>query len=85
MPKDLVHRCEPIIMQLEREDNVLVVTHQAISRCIFAYFMNQEINKIPYINIPLHTIIKLTPYAYGCHYETIPFDIEAVDTHYQYK
>jgi len=32
----------------------------------YAYFHNQPQDELPYINIPLHTVIKLTPKAYGC-------------------
>jgi 6-phosphofructo-2-kinase/fructose-2,6-biphosphatase 2 len=38
--RDVVIRLEPIIMELERSENILIVTHQAILRCIYAYFMN---------------------------------------------
>jgi 6-phosphofructo-2-kinase/fructose-2,6-biphosphatase 2 len=31
--------------------------------------------------IPLHTLIKITPLAYGCHEERYPLPIAAVDTH----
>ena len=33
------------------------------------------------MKVPLHTLIKLTPVAYGCEVEMIPFKIAAVDTH----
>lgn len=33
------------------------------------------------IQIPLHTLIKITPMAYGCHEERYPLPIDAVDTH----
>jgi broad specificity phosphatase PhoE len=36
--EDLVARLEPVIMELERESNVLVVAHQAVLRCLLAYF-----------------------------------------------
>ena len=36
--------------------------------------------ELPYIQIPLHTVMKLTPVAYGCHIEKIPLHVEAVDT-----
>lgn len=36
---------------------------------------------LPYLEVPLHTIIKLTPVAYGCKVEHIKLPIEAVDTH----
>ncbi|KAG8912978.1 Fructose-2,6-bisphosphatase, partial [Tulasnella sp. 408] len=36
---------------------------------------------LPYINIPLHTVIKLTPKAYGCDEERYKVPIQAVSTH----
>lgn len=36
---------------------------------------------LPYLEVPLHTIIKLTPVAYGCKVEHIQLPIDAVDTH----
>lgn len=36
---------------------------------------------MPYLQVPLHTVIKLTPVAYGCKVEHIQLPIEAVDTH----
>jgi 6-phosphofructo-2-kinase / fructose-2,6-biphosphatase 2 len=39
---------------------------QAILRCLYAYFHNLPQADLPYIKIPLHTVIKLTPKAYGC-------------------
>ena len=38
---------------------------QAVMRCIVAYFMDNTMEELPYIKVPLHTIIKLTPVAYG--------------------
>jgi len=38
-------------------------------------------DELPYIRVPLHCIIKLTPVAYGCRSDRIHFNIEAVDTH----
>lgn len=58
-------RLEPIIMELERHENILIIGHQAILRCIYAYFMNYKHEDLPYIKIPLHTVIELTPKAYG--------------------
>lgn len=38
-------------------------------------------DELPYLQVPLHTVIKLTPVAYGCRVEYIKIPIEAVDTH----
>lgn len=40
-----------------------------------------SIEDLPYLEVPLHTIIKLTPVAYGCKVEHIKLPIDAVDTH----
>lgn len=68
-------------MDLERQGNILIIGHQAILRCIYAYFMNYNQEDLPYIKIPLHTVIELTPKAYGCDEKRFKVDIEAVDTH----
>ncbi|KAF8710963.1 Bifunctional 6-phosphofructo-2-kinase fructose-2,6-bisphosphate 2-phosphatase, partial [Rhizoctonia solani] len=47
----------------------------------YAYFHNLSQEELPYINIPLHTVIKLTPKAYGCDEERYTLPIGAVSTH----
>uniref|UniRef100_A0A1B6DGN2 6-phosphofructo-2-kinase domain-containing protein n=1 Tax=Clastoptera arizonana TaxID=38151 RepID=A0A1B6DGN2_9HEMI len=79
--EDLVARLEPVIMELERQGNVLVVSHQAVLRCLLAYFLDKSAEDLPYLQVPLHTIIKLTPVAYGCRMEYVKLPIDAVDTH----
>jgi len=39
------------------------------------------IDELPYIDFPLHTVIKLTTLAYGCAEEHVNFGIDAVSTH----
>lgn len=53
-------------MELERHDNILLVAHQATLRCIFAYFLDVGHDELPYIKVPLHTLIELIPNAHGC-------------------
>ncbi|KAL0268490.1 UNVERIFIED_CONTAM: hypothetical protein PYX00_010415 [Menopon gallinae] len=79
--EDLVARLEPVIMELERQGNVLVVSHQAVLRCLLAYFLDKNSDELPYLQVPLHTVMKLTPVAYGCRVEFIKLGIDAVDTH----
>lgn len=43
--EDLVARLEPVIMELERQGNVLVVSHQAVLRCLLAYFLDKTSGK----------------------------------------
>uniref|UniRef100_A0A7N6AR80 6-phosphofructo-2-kinase domain-containing protein n=1 Tax=Anabas testudineus TaxID=64144 RepID=A0A7N6AR80_ANATE len=79
--EDLVQRLEPVIMELERQENVLVICHQAVMRCLLAYFLDKSANELPYLKCPLHTVLKLTPVAYGCKVESVCLNIEAVNTH----
>ncbi|XP_073456304.1 6-phosphofructo-2-kinase/fructose-2,6-bisphosphatase 1 isoform X3 [Aquarana catesbeiana] len=79
--EDIVQRLEPVIMELERQENVLVICHQAVMRCLLAYFLDKTAEELPYLKCPLHTVLKLTPVAYGCKVESIYLNIEAVNTH----
>ncbi|XP_051517202.1 6-phosphofructo-2-kinase/fructose-2,6-bisphosphatase isoform X3 [Myxocyprinus asiaticus] len=79
--EDLVQRLEPVIMELERQENVLVICHQAVMRCLLAYFLDKSADELPYLKCPLHTVLKLTPVAYGCKVESIFLNVEAVNTH----
>ncbi|KAI0019798.1 6-phosphofructo-2-kinase [Xylariomycetidae sp. FL0641] len=78
--RDVVIRLEPIIMELERSEDILIVTHQAILRCIYAYFMKKDQSQSPWMNVPLHCLIKLTPRAYGTEEVRYQADIPAVST-----
>ncbi|KAI8917089.1 6-phosphofructo-2-kinase-domain-containing protein [Powellomyces hirtus] len=83
--RDLVQRLEPVIMELERHHEadhaILIVGHQAVLRAIYAYFLNYSLDELPYVKIPLHTVVKLTPKAYGCMEDRFAVDVPAVDTH----
>uniref|UniRef100_UPI00358E550C 6-phosphofructo-2-kinase/fructose-2, 6-bisphosphatase 4-like isoform X2 n=1 Tax=Myxine glutinosa TaxID=7769 RepID=UPI00358E550C len=79
--QDLVNRLEPVIMELERQENVLVICHQAVMRCLLAYLLDKPSDVLPYLKCPLHTVMKLTPVAYGCREEHFHLNVDAVDTH----
>lgn len=79
--QDLVQRVEPVIMELERQENVLVICHQGVMRCLLAYFLDKSADEMPYLKCPLHTVLKLTPVAYGCKVESISLNVDAVNTH----
>jgi len=64
---DVVERLESVIFELEHARKpVLVVGHQAVLRCLYSYFLDLPMETTPYLEIPLHTLIKLTPSPYGC-------------------
>ncbi|KAI3381954.1 hypothetical protein SNEBB_008028 [Seison nebaliae] len=78
---DLVLRVEPVIMELERSNNVLVVGHQAVLRCILAYFTDVSQKELPYLKVPLHCVLKLIPTTKGCVIEKYPMNIPGINTH----
>ncbi len=43
-----------------------ILAHNAVIRCLYAYFKEKPAEECPHIDIPLHTLIELIPRAYGC-------------------
>jgi len=78
--RDVVIRLEPIIMELERSEDILIISHQAVIRCIYAYFMQKTQEESPWVPVPLHTLMRLTPRAYGTELQTYRANIKAVST-----
>jgi broad specificity phosphatase PhoE/predicted kinase len=65
--EDVIQRLEPIIIALERRKQpMLVVGHNAVIRALYAYFMDWPPEVCPHLDVPLHTLIELSPTAYGC-------------------
>jgi 6-phosphofructo-2-kinase/fructose-2,6-biphosphatase 2 len=62
---DVIGRLDPLVCWIERQHHpIAIFGHQAILRCLSAYFYSVELELIPYIDIPLHTIIRMTPETY---------------------
>jgi broad specificity phosphatase PhoE len=71
--QDVIQRLEPVILEIERERApLLIIGHQAVLRALYAYMMDEPPDACPRIPVPLHTLIKLTPTAYGCEEERVP-------------
>ncbi len=63
---DVIERVQPLIVELERmESDVLVVTHQAVSRTLLAYFLGIPLVEMTNTPIPLHTLFCIQPKPYG--------------------
>jgi broad specificity phosphatase PhoE len=60
--EDVIKRLEAPMLEMERIGKpIVIVAHQAVLRCVYAYFNNIPVENIPYLSIPLHTVIKITP------------------------
>ncbi|WBW71345.1 6-phosphofructo-2-kinase [Schizosaccharomyces osmophilus] len=54
---DVVHRLQPIIVELERcSGNVLVIAHRVVSNILMTYFLNYSPEEIIDVGLPLHTL-----------------------------
>jgi broad specificity phosphatase PhoE/predicted kinase len=63
---DVIQRLEPVIVELEGlRSPVLIVGHQAVLRALYGYLMGKPQEECPYLQIPLHTVIQLTPTETG--------------------
>lgn len=57
---DVIQRLEPVIIELERQRApVVVISHQAVLRALYAYFADRPLKEIPHLEMPLHTIIEI--------------------------
>lgn len=77
---DVISRLVPVLIQMECESNVLTISHQAVLRCILGYFQETPHEEIPYIHVPLHTIMKITLHGYSYSVETVKMPVDCVDT-----
>lgn len=62
---DLAVRLEPIILELEREQNdLLIIAHESVLRVLYAYLMHCSTRDIPTLKFPRNEIIEIIPAAY---------------------
>jgi len=64
---DVIARLEPMIIEMERHrEPLLIVGHQGILRIIYAFYMGLSRSDAPYVSIPLNTVIECKPGAFAC-------------------
>lgn len=64
--EDLIARLDPVVLELERRTTpTLIVGHQAVLRALYTYLMGISPDRCPHIDIPLHTVIRLTPEVFA--------------------
>ena len=75
---DVIARLEPMIIEMERHrEPLLVIGHQGILRIIYAFYMGLSRAEAPYVSIPLNTVTHLRPGAFHCsHSQTTLYRIE---------
>lgn len=74
---DLIKRIEPVIFEIERiKVPVIVVGHLGMLRCLYGYFAGVPLDMIPNLEIPINSIIKFVPEAYGFYEVRFYIDVE---------
>ena len=69
-------RVETVIMELERTRRpVLIIGHRAVIRCLYSYLCEVPHEAMPVVDVPLHTVLKITPQAYGTSVKKFEIDI----------
>lgn len=63
---DLAVRLEPIILELEREQNdLLIIAHESVLRVLYGYLMACNAVDIPNLQFPRNEIIEIIPASYN--------------------
>mmetsp|Transcript_4692 Transcript_4692/g.12865 ORF Transcript_4692/g.12865 Transcript_4692/m.12865 type:complete len:554 (+) Transcript_4692:118-1779(+) len=84
---DVIQRTEPVITEMERErESVLIVAHQAVLRALYGYFQGIPLDQVPSLEIPLHTLIELTPMPDGTMHEArLSVDVDASEAQFMHQ
>ena len=62
---DLAVRMEPVILELEREENdLLIIAHESVLRVLYGYLMACNAGDIPKLEFPRDEIIEIVPASY---------------------
>jgi len=68
---DVMQRLEPMLFELERQKQpVFVCTSNTVLQALFAYFLDIDVEEVPFIDVELHTVYQFTSKAYGTEIQT---------------
>lgn len=71
---DLSVRLEPILIELEREsEDLLIIGHASVIRCMLAYLIGLPASEIPAIEIARGDLLEIVPASYGVHSKAFHF------------
>ncbi|KAL9016251.1 MAG: hypothetical protein Q9185_006398 [Variospora sp. 1 TL-2023] len=70
---DLAVRLEPIILELERQqEDLLIIAHESVLRVLYGYLMACNATDIPSLSFPRNEIIEIMPASYNNEATRIP-------------
>jgi 6-phosphofructo-2-kinase/fructose-2,6-biphosphatase 4 len=67
-------RLEPVLIELERErEDLLIIGHASVIRCLLAYLIGLPASEIPAIEIARGDLLEVVPASYGVHSQAFHF------------
>ncbi|KLO14372.1 6PF2K-domain-containing protein [Schizopora paradoxa] len=71
---DLCVRLEPILVELEREqEDLLIIGHASVIRCLLSYLIGLPASEIPAIEVARGDLLEVRPASYGVHSQNLHF------------
>ncbi|KAH7886847.1 6-phosphofructo-2-kinase-domain-containing protein [Phlebopus sp. FC_14] len=71
---DLSVRLEPVLIELEREkEDLLIIGHSSVIRCLLSYLIGLPASEIPAIEIARGDLLEVVPTSYGVHSQAFHF------------
>ncbi|KAJ6448934.1 6-phosphofructo-2-kinase-domain-containing protein [Mycena sanguinolenta] len=71
---DLSVRLEPVLIELERQqEDLLIIGHASVIRCLLAYLIGLPASEIPAIEIARGDLLEVVPASYGVHSQAFHF------------
>lgn len=79
----MIYRIEPVILELERQHSpILIISHNAVTRVLYAYLTGKKPEECVNIPIPLHTVFEIVLPSSGMN--EVRYDLEPqVEAEYQ--
>lgn len=67
-------RLEPTLIELEREkEDLLIIGHASVIRCLLAYLIGLPASEIPAIEVARGDLLEVVPASYGVHSQAFHF------------
>ncbi|KAG6840516.1 hypothetical protein C0991_006276, partial [Blastosporella zonata] len=67
-------RLEPVLIELEKEqEDLLIIGHASVIRCMLAYLIGLPASEIPAIEVARGDLVEVVPASYGVHSQALHF------------
>jgi len=78
---DVVERVQPLLKEMRRRHNLVVISHQATLRCLLSLLLGTKMEDLPYVKIPLHTVLQVDMAGDELTVTEHRLPVDCVDTH----